>query len=235
MPRSLRHDILRRGFSLIEILVALGILAILLAILLPTLSRARESARRVSCQSNIRQLAQAWMLYNVDSRGGLCSADDGAYNGWVKGGNTENAMRNGALFKYLDSATVYRCSSNPDRSNLRTYSMNDHLNGHYLDQFRKIPRLRELAEISRASETMLFIEEFDPRGYNVNGCALDNKPDAWIDIPATWHYDGLNIAFADGHAEQWTWSDPRTAKMTKFHEVHAGSKDQARMRAAMGF
>jgi prepilin-type N-terminal cleavage/methylation domain-containing protein len=58
----------RRGFTLVELLVVIGVIAILIGLLMPTLSRARESARRVACLSNARQLATAVTAYVTDNR-----------------------------------------------------------------------------------------------------------------------------------------------------------------------
>ena len=55
-----------RGFTLIELLVVIAIIAILAAILFPVFARARESARRTVCVSNVRQLGTAWMMYVQD-------------------------------------------------------------------------------------------------------------------------------------------------------------------------
>ena len=60
----------RRAFTLIELLVVVGIIAILLSILIPTLSRARDQARRVACASNLRQLMYAAMMYSKENKGG---------------------------------------------------------------------------------------------------------------------------------------------------------------------
>lgn len=59
------------GFSLIELLVVIMILAVLVALLLPALQKARASARRVVCASNLRQLSNAMLLYATEYRGAL--------------------------------------------------------------------------------------------------------------------------------------------------------------------
>lgn len=59
----------KRGFTLIELLVAIAIIGILSAILLPALSRARESARRASCQNNLKQWGIIFKMYANESKG----------------------------------------------------------------------------------------------------------------------------------------------------------------------
>ena len=117
--RPLRLDRKRMGFTLIELLVVIAIIALLAAILFPVFARARENARRASCQSNLKQIGIGLLQYTQDYDDFLPYAYFGNYNdigistapGVLGPNGVEDYKWMDAIYPYIKSSQVFNCPS----------------------------------------------------------------------------------------------------------------------------
>jgi prepilin-type N-terminal cleavage/methylation domain-containing protein len=180
----------KSGFTLIELLVVIAIIAILAAILFPVFARARENARRASCQSNLKQIGLGITQYvqDYDERMPLYDGGNAATTGWAK-----------AVYPYTKSyqllkcpSTLYRPDNFPNGWGLGTGSTyNDYGFNIYLHAIN-------IASVE-------FPTSIDLLSFRGDGqCDLSCFNDGTKSLPFASmqrHFEGDNYAFIDGHVK----------------------------------
>jgi prepilin-type N-terminal cleavage/methylation domain-containing protein/prepilin-type processing-associated H-X9-DG protein len=227
------------GFTLLELLVAIGVIGIIAALIFPALAGAKQKAYASYCLNNSGQLMAASQFYASDYRDWLPpNVDDGNTNEWVSGqmeipAEATNLTyltdpKYSKLAPYLGgSPGIFKCPADKT-GHVRTFSMSqavgsqpdalapvdgpwlDGTDTHEADQpWQTYCKLSGIVTPA-PSGLWIFIDE-NPRSINDAAFAVSMAlRTEWIDWPGVSHSSGCSIAFADGHSESHHWRDART-------------------------
>ena len=197
----------RRGFTLIELMVVIGIIGVLVGLLLPVAGRARESARRATCLSNLRQVHQSFLLFAEDHNGQVplgYRAGRKQFNSMIYSGTSMRFCLFGALYKTgkLPRPEILYCPSNEDtQSNFNSADNpwppgpEDKSKTHGWAGYgcRPEKNLPDIKLEERVPASMPRLADFQHKAIFADLTALPAR----VDVR---HKDGVNVLYGDGSA-----------------------------------
>jgi prepilin-type N-terminal cleavage/methylation domain-containing protein/prepilin-type processing-associated H-X9-DG protein len=241
--KSLDTAARRNAFTLIELLVVIAIIAILAAMLLPALARAKGRAEAVACMNNTRQIMLGWMQYVGDFDDTMPSKIVANGQDWGPNSDNTDAQKlvdsaQSQLANYVKSPGVYKCPSDRFQSpknlgpRVLSISANAFLGGMSVTAENQIPGrtynnkgVTKSTQLIKPGPAMTFVildehpDSIDDAAFHSVGGHLKANA-AWRNIPASYHYGGgANLSFADGHSEIHKWLDARTKPGVKFIRI----------------